>query len=96
MLVEGFECKGGRVTFIPIKNYILMEKEGNEEKSEGGLFLPQVEKTELNVGKVVAVGPDARRDIRVGEKIFYLPQTSFNVGTQVVTDLDSVLGKKGE
>jgi len=82
--------------FIPIKNYILMEKENNEEKSEGGLFIPQVEKSELNVGRVVAVGPDARRDVKVGEKIFYLPQTSFNVGNQIVTDWDSVLGKKGE
>lgn len=79
---------------IPIKNYIVVEEVNQDSVSEGGLFLPKVEKSELNFGKVMAVGPDAKADIKVGQEIYYVPQTAYRLGNILITDLDSVMGIK--
>lgn len=47
----------------PLQDRILVETQAREEKTAGGLYIPQTAQTEkLNRGKVVATGPGRRSD----------------------------------
>lgn len=72
-----------------------MEDVQIEEKTEGGIFLPQVEKTELGVGKIVAVGPDVC-NLKRGHVVIYEPKLSWKVGKQILTDYDAIMAVKGD
>ena len=42
----------------PMGEMVLLEMENAPEKTESGLLLPEEAREKMNVGKVVAVGPD--------------------------------------
>ncbi len=48
---------GRQLKVKPISDHILVEREGAEDKSKGGIFIPQQAQEKPQLGKVIAVGP---------------------------------------
>lgn len=46
----------------PLHDMVLIERSATEEKTAGGLFIPNVAQKEAQEGKVIAVGPGKLRD----------------------------------
>jgi chaperonin GroES len=64
----------------PLSDHILIEPIAPEEKSKGGIFLPEsVEKERPEQGKIVAVGPGRKlisgkiipMNVQVGDKVLF-------------------------
>ena len=52
----------------PIGEMVLIAMENAPEKTESGLLLPEEARDKMNVGKVEAVGPDAK-SVGVGDRV---------------------------
>jgi chaperonin GroES len=70
--------KEARVRLRPLDDRIVVEPLEEEDKTAGGILLPDTAKQKPQRGKVLAVGPGKQRDN--GERI----QVSVNVGDEVV------------
>lgn len=65
--------------FKPLHDRILVSRIEVEEKTAGGIFIPDVAKEKPQEGKVVAVGPGRRDDegnyitpdVKVGDKVLF-------------------------
>ncbi len=76
--------------FRPLHDRILIERVESEEKSVGGIILPDTAKEKPQQGKVMAVGPGRRdeagkiipMEIKVGDKILFGKYT----GTEIKID----------
>jgi chaperonin GroES len=74
-------------TLKPLGDRVLIKISNQDEKTAGGIFLPDTAKEKPQVGEVVAVGPGKRNDdgnlvpleIAVGNKVLY----SKYAGTEV-------------
>ncbi len=74
-------------TLKPLGDRVLIKIATQEEKTAGGIFLPDTAKEKPQVGEVVAVGPGKRNDdgnlvaleVAVGNKVLY----SKYAGTEV-------------
>ncbi len=64
----------------PLSDNILIEPEEREEKTKGGIYLPQTAEGERpQIGKVVAVGPGKRTEegkvieisVKVGDRVLF-------------------------
>lgn len=56
----------------PIGDRILVRMEGVEEKTAGGIFIPQTAQEKTQIGKVLAVGDDKEMiKVKVGQKVMY-------------------------
>ena len=56
----------------PIGDRILVKMEGVEEKTSGGIFIPQTAQEKTQIGKVLAVGDDKEMiKVKVGQKVMY-------------------------
>ena len=56
----------------PIGDRILVKMEGVEEKTSGGIFIPQTAQEKTQIGKVVAIGDDKDAiNVKVGQKVMY-------------------------
>lgn len=65
--------------FIPAGNYVLVERIEEEEKTEGGIYIPQHAREVQQICKVLAVGPGKFNqalgkikpvDVKVGDYVF--------------------------
>ncbi len=54
----------------PIGEMVLLAMENAPEKTESGLLLPEEARDKMNVGKVEAVGPDAK-SVGVGDRVIF-------------------------
>ncbi|MFC5385689.1 co-chaperone GroES [Aquamicrobium segne] len=67
------------MTFRPLHDRILVRRIEAEEKSAGGIIIPDTAKEKPSEGEVIAVGPGARDDagkiieldVRVGDRILF-------------------------
>ena len=74
----------------PINDRILVLREDKEEKSTGGIIIPDTAKEKPQRGKIVAVGPgkigeDGKRiplEVKMGQRIFF----SKYAGTEIEVD----------
>ena len=65
--------------FRPLHDRVLVESLESEEKTAGGIIIPDTAKEKPQEGKVVAVGPGARSedgkitpmDVKVGDQILF-------------------------
>ncbi len=65
--------------FKPLHDRILVSRVEVEEKTSGGIIIPEVAKEKPQEGKVIAVGPGKRDnegnyitpDVKVGDKIIF-------------------------
>jgi chaperonin GroES len=63
----------------PLGDRLLVQVVAKEEKTAGGIFLPDTAKEKSQVGEVSAVGPGARNDkgdrvaleVKVGDRVMY-------------------------
>ncbi len=58
----------------PLADRVLIEPNPAEEKTAGGLFIPDTAKEKPLAGKVVAVGPgtsEVKMEVKVGDKVLY-------------------------
>jgi chaperonin GroES len=56
----------------PIGDRVLVKLEDVEEKTAGGIYIPQTAQEKTQIGKVVAVGDDKEAiKVKVGQKIMY-------------------------
>ena len=66
-------------TLQPLGDRLLVKVATKEEKTLGGIFLPDTAKEKPQVGEVAAVGPGARNDkgtrvaleVKTGDKVLY-------------------------
>jgi len=66
-------------TVKPLADRVLIKVSPSEEKTAGGLFLPETAKEKPQVGEITAVGPGKRNDdgshaapeVKVGDKVLY-------------------------
>ncbi|WP_354417679.1 co-chaperone GroES [Mesorhizobium shonense] len=67
------------MTFRPLHDRILVRRIGAEEKTAGGIIIPDTAKEKPQEGEVIAVGPGARDesgkltplDVKVGDRILF-------------------------
>ena len=67
------------MTFKPLQDRVLVRRLAQEEKTAGGIIIPDTAKEKPMEGEVVAVGPGARSedgklhplDVKVGDRILF-------------------------
>lgn len=83
------------MNFRPLHDRICVEPIEQEEKSAGGIIIPETAKEKPMQGKVLAVGPGAKSedgkivplDVKQGDKVLYGKWS----GTEVTVDGQTVL-----
>lgn len=64
-----------KVNFIPQGDRVLVEVAEAEEKTAGGIIIPDSAKEKPQKGVIVAVGPGKKKDepmtVKVGDKVLY-------------------------
>jgi chaperonin GroES len=86
------------MTFRPLHDRILVRRIEAEEKSAGGIIIPDTAKEKPSEGEVIAVGPGARDDagkiieldVKVGDRILFGKWS----GTEIRLDGEDLLIKK--
>ena len=82
-------------TFRPLHDRVVVKRIDAEEKSKGGIIIPDTAKEKPMQGEVVAVGPGARGedgkvtalDVKAGDKVLYGKWS----GTEVKIEGDTLL-----
>ncbi|TCU15297.1 co-chaperone GroES [Rhizobium sullae] len=67
------------MTFRPLHDRILVRRVESEEKTKGGIIIPDTAKEKPQEGEVIAVGPGARNDagqiqpldVKAGDRILF-------------------------
>jgi chaperonin GroES len=83
------------MSFRPLHDRVLVRRVKEEEKTKGGIIIPDTAKEKPQEGKVVAVGPGARGDdgkvaaldVRVGDRILFGKWS----GTEVTIDGEELI-----
>ncbi|MDR1561425.1 MAG: co-chaperone GroES [Holosporaceae bacterium] len=68
-----------KVNFIPLKDRVLIKRMDQEEKSPGGIIIPDTAKEKPVEGEILAAGPGVRDDhgtlhaleVKVGDKVLF-------------------------
>jgi chaperonin GroES len=64
-----------KVSFVPQGDRVLVEVAEAEEKTSGGIIIPDSAKEKPQKGIIVAVGPGKKKDepmtVKVGDKVLY-------------------------
>jgi chaperonin GroES len=82
-------------SFRPLHDRVLVKRVKEEEKSKGGIIIPDTAQEKPQEGEVVAIGPGARDedgerialDVKVGDRILFGKWS----GTEVKVDGDELL-----
>src|SRR6476619_4761902 len=79
-------------TVKPLSDRVFVKVSASEEKTAGGILLPDTAKEKPQIGEIVAVGPGKRNDdgsrsepeIKVGDKVLYSKYagTDIKLGTE--------------
>nr|CAD6617284.1 molecular chaperone GroES [Rhizobium sp. TCK] len=83
------------MTFRPLHDRILVRRVDSEEKTKGGIIIPDTAKEKPQEGEVIAVGPGARNeqgqiqalDVKVGDRILFGKWS----GTEIKIDGEELL-----
>ena len=82
-------------SFRPLHDRVLVKRVKEEEKTKGGIIIPETAQEKPQEGEVVAIGPGARDedgerialDVKVGDRILFGKWS----GTEVKVDGDELL-----
>jgi len=55
----------------PLQEYVLLEMAEKEEKTQGGIIIPDTAKEKPQYGKVIAIGNIENPGISVGDYVFF-------------------------
>jgi len=89
------------MTFRPLHDRVLVKRLEGEEKTKGGIIIPDTAKEKPQEGEIVAVGPGARDetgklvplDVKAGDRILFGKWS----GTEVKIDgLDLLIMKESD
>jgi len=83
------------MNFKPLQDRVLVRRIEGEEKTKGGLIIPDTAKEKPSEGQVVSVGPGARKDsgeliapsVKAGDKILFGKWS----GTEIKLDGEDLL-----
>ncbi|QPB23040.1 co-chaperone GroES [Rhizobium sp. 007] len=83
------------MTFRPLHDRILVRRVESEERTKGGIIIPDTAKEKPQEGEVIAVGPGARNDagqiqpldVKVGDRILFGKWS----GTEIKIDGEDLL-----
>ena len=67
--------------FIPLKDNVLIKPKNSEEKTSGGIYIPETAKEKSQEGKVIAIGEEVKA-LKKGDDVIY---ESF-AGTEIKLD----------
>ncbi len=79
-----------KMSIKPLADRVLIEAAAAEEKTAGGIIIPDTAKEKPQKGTVVAVGPgkkDEPMTVKVGDKVLY----GKYAGTEITIDGDNYL-----
>jgi chaperonin GroES len=84
-----------KTTFRPLHDRVVVKRIDAEEKSKGGIIIPDTAKEKPSQGQVIAVGPGGRDesgkvitpDVKAGDKVLFGKWS----GTEVVLDGEDLL-----
>jgi chaperonin GroES len=84
-----------KTKFRPLHDRVVVKRIDAEEKSKGGIIIPDTAKEKPSQGQVIAVGPGGRDesgkvitpDVKAGDKVLFGKWT----GTEVVLDGEDLL-----
>jgi chaperonin GroES len=93
--VQTFKKETNVANFRPLGDRVLVKRVKEEEKTKGGIIIPDTAKEKPQEGEVVAVGPGARdedgerikMDLEVGDRILFGKWS----GTEVTVDGEELL-----
>ena len=75
-----------KVSFTPQGDRVLVEPAQAEEKTAGGIIIPDTAKEKPQKGSVIAVGPGKKKDepmtVKVGDRVLY----GKYAGTEITID----------
>ncbi|MDZ7875218.1 MAG: co-chaperone GroES [Rhizobium sp.] len=82
-------------TFRPLHDRVVVKRVESEEKTKGGIIIPDTAKEKPAEGEIIAVGPGARDesgkqvalDVKVGDRVLFGKWS----GTEVKLDGDDLL-----
>jgi chaperonin GroES len=83
------------MNFRPLHDRVLIRRVGQEQKSAGGIFIPDIAQEKPVEGEIVAVGPGSRRkdgtlqapDVKAGDRVLFGKWS----GTEVRLDDDELI-----
>ena len=83
------------MSFRPLHDRVLIRRVGQEEKSRGGIIIPDTAQEKPMEGEIVAVGPGARRedgkvqalDVKTGDRVLFGKWS----GTEVKVDDEELI-----
>jgi len=87
--------------FKPLNDYVLVSHSKEEEKTSGGIIIPDTVKEKPQEGKVIAAGPGRRDrdgnriklDVKVGDRIMF----GKYAGTEIKIDgVDQIIMKEDD
>jgi len=55
----------------PLGDRVLLKIEAAEQKTKGGLFIPETAQEKTQNGSVIAIGEDETIKVKVGDKVVY-------------------------
>jgi chaperonin GroES len=59
------------MTIKPMGDRVLVKMEEVQEKTAGGIFIPQTAQEKTQIAEVIAVGSDETITVKVGDKVMY-------------------------
>ena len=74
--------------FRPLHDRVLIEILDSEEKTAGGIIIPDTAKEKPQEGEVVAVGPGAKTEDAYLALFDLLPLKEFNQGKSILNSLE--------
>ena len=89
-------------TFKPLGDRVLVKRLEGQDKTAGGIYIPEAAKEKAQIGEVIAVGPGAKADkegnlikpaVKVGDKVYFGKYAGTEVlGDQLVIREEEILG----
>lgn len=59
------------MTVKPLGDRVLVKMEQEEEKTKGGLFIPETAQEKTQIASVVAIGDDEEITVKVGDRVMF-------------------------
>jgi chaperonin GroES len=93
--IHEFEARGQLMKFRPLHDRVVVRRIEGEEKTKGGIIIPDTAKEKPQEGEVVAVGPGGRdengkliaMDLKAGDRVLFGKWS----GTEVKLEGDELL-----
>lgn len=84
----------------PLYDRVLIKRLENEERSTGGIIIPDVAKEKAQTGEIIAVGTGkilndgatAQMQVKEGQKVFFGKYSGTEFGDFVILREDEILG----